>query len=86
MVNSVENFDFCSLQLVLCLSYRFLLNLILSETFIEFVDQVVDFLDKLFIFDLNVFLGLWLNCVINLLAAAYLISVLLRLMICQPGH
>ena len=86
MVNSVENFDFCSLQLVLCLSYRFLLNLILSETFIEFVNQVVDFLDKLFIFDLNVFLGLWLNCVINLLAAAYLISVLLRLMICQSGH
>ena len=86
MVNSVENFDFSSLQLVLCLSYRLLLNLILSETFIEFVNQVVDFLDKLFIFDLNVFLGLWLNCVINLLAAAYLISVLLRLMICQSGH
>ena len=86
MVNSVENFDFSSLQLVLCLSYRFLLNLILSETFIEFVNQVVDFLDKLFVFDLDVFLGLWLNCVINLLAAAYLISVLLRLMICQSGH
>ena len=86
MVNSVENFDFSSLQLVLCLSYRLLLNLVLSKAFIEFVDQVVDFLDKLFIFDLNVFLGLWLNCVINLLAAAYLISVLLRLMICQSGH
>ena len=86
MVNSVENFDFSSLQLVLCLSYRLLLNLVLSKAFIEFVDQVVDFLDKLFIFDFNVLLGLWLNCVINLLAAAYLISVLLRLMICQSGH
>jgi len=44
-VHAFKDLDFCHLKLILGLSYLLLLKFVLTETFIEFVDQLVDLLD-----------------------------------------